>query len=57
MVKLQGDWVSDAYRRYISFSLQQKAEVPRQVEQAMLDDSFWARCESLASATSAALYK
>jgi hypothetical protein len=24
LVKLQGDWVSDAYQRYITFSLQQK---------------------------------
>ena len=57
MVKLQGDWVSDAYRRYITFSLQQKADVPRTVNQAMRETSFWLRCASLASATSAILYQ
>lgn len=57
MVQLQGDWVSDAYKRYITFSMQQKADVPRKVAHAMREDSFWARCASLASATSAALFK
>lgn len=57
MVKLQGDWVSDAYKRYISFSLQQKADSPRTVELAMRRNDFWERCANLASATSAALYQ
>ncbi len=56
MVKLQGDWVSDAYRRYISFSFAQKIEVPRTVAQAMQTDEFWDRCANLSSATSARLY-
>lgn len=57
MVKLQGDWVSDAYRRYISFSLAQKVAVPRQVESAMLENEFWNRCATLSSTTAASLYQ
>lgn len=57
MVQLQGDWVSDAYKRYISFSFRQKIEVPRTVESAMRNPEFWDRCANLATATSAARFK
>ncbi len=43
MVKLQGDWVSDAYQRYVTFSVQQKSEVPLAVASKLCDSEFLER--------------
>lgn len=56
MVKAQGDWVSDAYQRYITFSMAQRESVPRKIAEAMRKEDFNDRCTSLALATQAALY-
>lgn len=57
MVKCQGDWVSDAYERYISFSMAQREGVPKKIAEAMKEKDFDERCTSLAMATQAALYQ
>lgn len=51
MIKLQGDWVSDAYRRYISFSMDQKLAVPTAIASKLHDAAYLARCRSIASAS------
>ena len=56
MVKLQGDWFSNAYQRYLSFPMEQKMDVPRAVALAMKDQSFWTQCAPLAGLAAAALY-
>lgn len=56
MVKAQGDWISDAYRRYITFSMDQRLSVPMRVVSAMKDPDFERRCQSLAIPMAASLY-
>ncbi len=56
LVKAQGDWISNAYRRYITFSMSQRLSVPYSIAKAMNSDGFEARCKSLAIPMAAALY-
>ena len=57
MVKAQGDWVSDAYLRYVTFSLDQRLSVPQAIIEAMRSPQFYDRCASLSLATAAAIYE
>ncbi len=57
MVKAQGDWVSDAYMRYVTFSLDQRLSVPQAIIEAMRTPQFFERCSSLSLATAAAIYQ
>lgn len=56
MVKAQGDWVSDAYLRYVTFSLDQRLSVPQAIISAMTTQVFFDRCDSLSLATAAEIY-
>lgn len=56
LVKAQGDWISNAYRRYITFSLDQKLSVPKRIAEAMQSPAFGARCKTLALPLAASLY-
>ncbi len=43
MIKLQGDWVSDAYRRYVFFSMDQRLSVPAAIAAKVNDPAYLAR--------------
>jgi hypothetical protein len=51
LVKMQGDWVSNAYQRYVTISQQQKAEVPVRIVASLLDADYLERCATLAMAS------
>lgn len=43
MIKLQGDWVSDAYRRYVFVSMEQRLSVPAAIASRVNDPAYLAR--------------